>query len=218
MNKKFLRRSFLQGFACFCLLVGTSFAQAEKSRLAPENASEAQANLRWPPERIIDKIGVTAGMAVAEIGAGRGRIVVYLADRVGPQGKVYAEDIDSDALRHLAERCLRVGFTNVEVVLGDVTDPKLPEGTLDLILIVGSYQHFSDPVALMLNARPALKENGTVAIGDRFAEKDGPNGVSEETMKRQMIDAGFVFERVDKSLEDNKLYIYLFRPRRTSSP
>jgi len=195
------------------VLVGMAFPQAGQSRVAPENANEARANELWPPAMIMDIVGVSAGMTVAEIGAGRGRNVVHLADRVGPHGQVYAEDIDAEALRHLAERCRRVGFSNVVTVLGDVADPKLPPGALDSIVIIGSYQHFEDPVTLMRNARAALKKDGVVAIVDRFAAKDGPYDVSEETMKTQMKDAGFVFERLGKSLEAGQGSVYLFRLR-----
>jgi ubiquinone/menaquinone biosynthesis C-methylase UbiE len=188
-----------------CLLAGTLVAQVEKDRLAPENANEARLNGLQPPGKVMDIIGLAAGMSVAEIGAGRGRYVVHLADRVGPEGKAYAEDIDGDALRHLAERCRRGGFANVETILGDPTDPKLPPGALDLIFVISSYHHFGDAVALMSRARAALKTTGRLAIAEWIPE------TPSERMTAQMERAGFVLERIDKSLEANELYIYLFR-------
>jgi len=189
-------------------------AQTERNRLAPDNEREARTNERQPPDKVMDIIGLGVGMSIAEIGAGRGRVVIHLADRVGPAGKVYAEDIDADALRYLMERCRRSAFNNVETILGDVADPKLPLGALDLILIVGSYQHFADPVTLMRNARGALKANAHVAIVDRFAEKDSQYAVSEKTMLTQMERAGFALQRIDESLETTGGgYVYLFRLR-----
>jgi len=136
-----------------------------------------------------------------------------LADRVGPEGKIYAEDIDGDALRHLAERCRRVGFANVETILGDPADPKLPAGKLDLIFVISSYHHFGDPVALMSKARAALKPTGRLAIAEWVPPKEGRGeGTTPENMRAQMENAGFALERIDKSLEANDLYIYLFRP------
>ena len=135
-------------------------AQMQSGILEPENANEARLNRLQPPDQVMDAVGVEPGMVVAEIGAGRGRYVVQLAVRVGEQGKVYAEDIDGAALQHCENRCRRWGLENVETILGDVIDPKLPEGELDLIFIISSYGHFSDPVALMRNARPALKPDG----------------------------------------------------------
>ena len=197
---------------CACLLAGTALAQAPNSRTAPENANEARLNKLQPPDKVMDIIGASAGVTIAEIGAGWGRYVVHLAERVGPEGKIYAEDINGDALRHLAERCRRVGFANVETVLGDPNDPKLPAGKLDLIFVISSYHHFGDPVALMSMARPALKPAGRLAIAEWVPEKDGRGeGTPPEKMQAQMESAGFALERVDKSLEANDLYIYLFR-------
>ena len=185
---------------------------AERDRLAPETEAEARANALQPPARVMDILGLATGMNIAKIGAGKGRYVVHLADRVGPEGRVYAEDIDAEALRHLVERCRLGGFANVEVILGEATDPKLPRGALDLIFIVGSYQHFSDPVALMRNARTALKKGGRAAVVDRFAARDTRYDVTEKTMFDQMEKASFVLERIDRSLEaGGGGNIYLFK-------
>ena len=86
--------------------------------LAPENANEARLNRLQPPARVLDAIGVRPGMTVAEIGAGQGRYAVQLAVRVGTNGRVYAEDIDADALDHLRRRCQRWGLENVDVIHG----------------------------------------------------------------------------------------------------
>jgi SAM-dependent methyltransferase len=192
--------------------LAVSVSARQDSRVAPENANEARLNRLQPPGQVMDIIGAAAGLTIAEIGAGQGRYVVHLADRVGPKGRIYAEDIDADALRHLAERCRRVGFTNVETVLGDPDDPKLPAGALDLIFIISSYHHFGDPVALMRNARQALKPTGRLAIAEWFPEKDGRGeGTPPERMRAQMESAGFTLERIDKSFEANEFFIYLFR-------
>lgn len=208
-----MKKSTLGVLAGAGLILATAVAQAPNSRVAPENANEARLNGLQPPGQVMDIIGAAAGMSIAEIGAGRGRYVVHLADRVGPEGRIYAEDIDGDALRHLAERCRRVGFANVETILGDPADPKLPDGMLDLIFVISSYHHFGDPVALMGKARAALKPTGRLAIAEWVPPKEGRGeGTTPERMRTQMEDAGFALERVDKSLEANDLYIYLFRP------
>jgi L-ascorbate metabolism protein UlaG (beta-lactamase superfamily)/SAM-dependent methyltransferase len=186
--------------------------QTESDRLAPETEAEARANRLQPPGRVMDIIGLSPGMIVAEIGAGKGRYVVHLSDRVGPEGRVYAEDIDAESLRHLEDRCQRGGFANVVTVLGDVSNPRLPAGSMDLIVIIGSYQHFSNPVALMRKARAALKKDGRAAIVDGFAARDARYDVSEKTMFGQMDKAGFVLERIDRSIEAaGGGLIYLFK-------
>jgi SAM-dependent methyltransferase len=131
---------------------------------------------------------------------------VQLAERVGGRGKVFAEDIDAAALNHLRGRCDRWGLTHVSAVLGTVTDPRLPAGALDLIFVISSYHHFEDPVLLMRNARAALKPGGRLAI----AEWLGDAGTRPEVVETQMKAAGYRLERIDRSLEANNLYIYLF--------
>ena len=151
-------------------LAGLSLSAAAQSGqgpegvLDPENANEARFNRLQPPDHVMDAIGVSPGMVVAEIGAGRGRYTVQLAVRAGEKGKVYAEDIDIAALNYLESRCRRWGLRNVETILGDVKDPKLPATSLDLVFIISSCHHFDDPVALLQNARPALKPDVKLAI------------------------------------------------------
>jgi|GEM_PF-594872 len=215
------KRSALWLLAFAICLAATASQQPGRDRLAPANANEARLNRRQPPGQVMDIIGLKPGMAVAEIGAGRGRYVVHLADRVGPEGKVYAEDIDASSLHALELRCSRGGFGNVETILGEVTDPKLPLASLDLIFVISAYHHFSDPTALMRNARPALKPGGRVAIAEWIPEPGGRGeGTTPEKMKAQMEGAGFVLERIDKSLEANELNIYLFKlpPPQSGTP
>jgi len=189
----------------FFALDGTGISQDRQSVLASENANEARLNRLQPPDQVMDAIGIEPGMVVAEIGAGHGRYVVQIAVRVGKTGKVYAEDIDAAALRHLERRCAKGGLENVEAILGDVTDPKLPEGELDVIFVISAYHHFSDPVALMKKARPSLKPDGIVAIGEWL------NATSPEQIETQMKAAGYKLDRTETSLAKNNLYIYIFR-------
>ena len=173
--------------------------------LAPEDANEARLNGLQPPDQVMDALGIRPGMIGAEIGAGRGRYVVQLAVRVGESGKVYAEDIDAEALRHLDRRCERWGLTNVMSVLGDVTDPKLPDKALDFIFVISSYHHFSDPTTLLGNARSALKPEGILAIGEWL------RSTSPEEIEAHMSAAGYTLERTETLLEANGMYIYVFR-------
>lgn len=185
--------------------VSAPFAQDTQNVLSPETANEARLNRLQPPDQVMDAIGIRPGMVGAEIGAGRGRYVVQLAVRVGESGKVYAEDIDAEALRHLEGRCARWGLINVETILGDVTDPKLPDGQLDFIFVISAYHHFADPIALLRNARAALKPEGMLAIGEWLSS------TSPEDVEAQVSAAGYRLERTETFLESNDLYIYVFR-------
>ena len=126
----------------FFASVATGIAQEKKDVLTPESTNEARLNRLQPPDQVMDAIGIKPGMVVAEIGAGHGRYVVQIAVRVGEIGKVYAEDIDAASLQHLERRCERWGLEHVQAILGDVTDPKLPEGELDVIFVISAYHHF----------------------------------------------------------------------------
>jgi ubiquinone/menaquinone biosynthesis C-methylase UbiE len=163
----------------------------------------------------MDAVGIVPGMAVAEIGAGRGRYVVQLAARVGETGQVYAEDIDAAALRHLERRCETWGLDGiVESILGEKNDPKLPEGELDLIFVVSSYHHFSDPVTLLRSARPALKPGGRLAIVEWLPWSDSDReGTTPEEMEAQMNAAGYELVSTERLNEDKPLNIYIFLPK-----
>jgi ubiquinone/menaquinone biosynthesis C-methylase UbiE len=196
------------------LLAVSSAGLAQEARgvLAPENANEARLNRLQPPDQVMDAIGIGPGMVGAEIGAGRGRYVVQLAMRVGESGKIYAEDIDAASLRHLEQRCARWQLANVETILGDVIDPKLPDDELDFIFVISSYHHFSDPVALLRNASPALKPGGVLAIAEWIPENErDTEATSPQQMEVEMNAAGYQLERIETFLEANHMYIYIFR-------
>jgi ubiquinone/menaquinone biosynthesis C-methylase UbiE len=206
----------LARIACVALLSAlsvTTGAQVPRGALEPEDANEARLNRLQPPDAVMDAIGLKQGMTAAEIGAGRGRYVMHLANRVGAQGRVYAEDIDASALSHLRDRCRKWDIRNVEIVVGDVTDPKLPAWTLDLIFIISSYHHFQDPVALLRNARAALKPDGVVAIGEWAPAGGGGEYVTPEQMISQMGAAGFRLERLDPLLKASGMNLFIFKLR-----
>ncbi len=87
---------------------------------------DAARDAELQPERVMDAIGIRPGMVVGEAGAGRGYFTFKLARRVGETGKVYANDIDNDALAHVRERCRDESVRNIETVLGEVADPPFP--------------------------------------------------------------------------------------------
>ena len=139
-------------------------AHRDQQTLRQVEEFEKRANATNSPEQIMDLVGVEAGMVVGEIGARHGRIAIPVARRVGPGGRVYANDIDAAALGLLRERCDAAKITNLETVVGKVDDPLFPKGALDMALIVWTYHEVSQPAALLKNLAPALKPGGTVAL------------------------------------------------------
>lgn len=154
-------------FSAVVAIPGRSAVAGQQS-LRQVEEFEKRANATNSPERILDLVGVEAGMVVAEVGARHGRIAIPMARRVGPRGRVYANDIDADALALLRERCAAEKVSNLETILGKVDDPLLPKATLDLVLMVWTYHEVSQPAALLENLVRAVKPGGTVALVEPF--------------------------------------------------
>src|SRR5579871_2971557 len=97
------------------------------------------------PDQALDAIGIKPGMVVADVGAGTGYMSLRMARRVGPTGKVYANDLQPEMLSKLRANAERDKLSNVETVQGVENDPKLPKNTMDLVLLVDVYHEFSEP-------------------------------------------------------------------------
>jgi len=115
---------------------------------------------------VMDLAGIAPGMTVADIGAGEGYYTVRLAQRVGRQGRVLAQDIDPDALRSLGLRIERERLDNVSIKLGAVDDPRLPADSFDRVLLVHMYHEVAEPYAFLWRLRPALRSGGSVIVVD----------------------------------------------------
>jgi ubiquinone/menaquinone biosynthesis C-methylase UbiE/ketosteroid isomerase-like protein len=172
---------------------------------------EKRLNKRQPPVKIIDAIGAAPGMAIGEVGAGTGRMTMWLAERVGPSGKVYANDIDEERLDDLKKRCERDGFDNVEIVVGETEDPKLPAGALDIVFMINVYHHLDNPVPLIRNILPSLKPDGVLAIVEcdpdkvDWGEEEGCNRKAD--VKKELKEAGFEVVRIETFLNEDNIYI-----------
>jgi ubiquinone/menaquinone biosynthesis C-methylase UbiE len=176
---------------------------------------EKRLNERQPPLQILDAIGLKPGMVIGEVGAGTGRMTMWLADRVGESGKVYANDINREYLEHLRERSRRDGFENIEIVLGGVENTRLPAGALDMVFMINVYHHLDNPLPLLRNILPSLKPDGTLVIVECDPEKvdwgkeEGCTG--RKDMAKELSEAGYGLLRTETFLnEDN---IYFARPR-----
>jgi SAM-dependent methyltransferase len=116
------------------------------------------------PEGALDAVGIKPGMTVADVGAGVGYITLRMAKRVGPSGKVYANDIQPEMLTELQNNAARAKFSNIRTVLGTGTDARLPAGQMDLILLVDVYHEFSQPPKMLQSLREALKPDGRLVL------------------------------------------------------
>jgi len=175
------------------------------------DAWEANQTSYQPPDIVLKAIDIKEGMTVGEIGAGRGRYSVILAEAVGNTGLIYANDIDREDLDYLDLRCERDGITNITTIRGKELDPLLPDNKLDMIFIVNSYHHFSSPVELLQNAAPALKASGTLVIIEGVPGRYG-RGSTHATPKEDLISQikkeGYSFEHVAAELQRDDIYIF----------
>jgi len=122
------------------------------------------------PGALLDCLELKPGQVVADIGAGSGYFSRRMAKSVAPTGKVFAEDIQPEMLNLLTNRMTAGGITNVIPVIGTVADPKLPEQSIDLVLLVDVYHEFEFPYEMMSNICRALKPAGRVAFVEYRAE------------------------------------------------
>ena len=142
-------------------------------------------------ERVMNLLGVKAGMIVADIGAGSGYYTVRLARRVGPTGHVYAEDVVPDYLERLAQRVRSEGLTStVTLVRGDPHDPRLPPGSLDLALLVHMYHEVQQPYGLLWNLRPALRPHAKVVIIDA-RKQTAAHGTPPDLLRCELAAVGY---------------------------
>ena len=154
-----LVRTCVLGFFAL-MLTGSGWRQKEHQHRHDPPRQEERDRDRWYwqlPEQVMNTIGVEKGMDVADIGAGYGYMTFRLARRVGPEGRVYANEIDERFTRELEARCKDEGVDNVTVILGTDTDPKLPGNTMDLVLMVNVIHLVDEPVDFLRRIQPTLK-------------------------------------------------------------
>ena len=116
------------------------------------------------PEAMLDALKIAPGSTVADVGAGVGYTSLRIARRVGPEGLVLATDIQPQMLKMLASNARTAGVENIRPIRSTATDPKLPEGEVDLILMVDVYHECTDPEATLRGLRKALKPGGRLVL------------------------------------------------------
>jgi ubiquinone/menaquinone biosynthesis C-methylase UbiE len=141
------------------------------------------------PDLIMDAMGIADGSVVADIGAGSGWFTIRLARRVGPQGTVFAEDVQQEMINAISRRVSREGFNNVKPVLGTINDPKLRALSLDAALMVDSFHEVdaNDRVTMLANLGKALKPQGRLGIVDFRLDGTGPGPAPEERVSPDVV-------------------------------
>lgn len=208
------RRATLGLLAALSLLAGTLAC----SRLAGQN-SGPERDAWQHPEQVLDALGVKPGYAIADVGCGRGYFTFKLASRVGPGGKVYAEDLQDDEIAEIRRQAKEKGLTQIEAITGTPDDPHLPAGALDVVLIVDAFHEMHEYDAILTAIYRALKPGGLLALIDGKADPGKPredyysrHRMPEEMERHDAERNGFHFLRAEPGFtrpEPHKDYYFL---------
>jgi 2-polyprenyl-3-methyl-5-hydroxy-6-metoxy-1,4-benzoquinol methylase len=113
---------------------------------------------------MLANLGVKRGMTICDMGCGNGFYTVQMAKMTGAGGHIYAVDIQPEMLKMLNDRADEQGVTNISPILGTYTDPRLPKGKIDMILLVDVYHEFSHPEQMLAAMREALSPDGVCVL------------------------------------------------------
>jgi predicted methyltransferase len=185
----------MKGLLATAMLTGVALLSAplaaQHARLfPPEQLGQLEGSDRdaWQrPDQIMDALLIGEGSTVADLGAGGGWFTVRLAERVGPNGRVYAEDVQAEMIQAIERRMAREGLEKiVKTVLGTQTDPKIPE-LVDAVLIVDAFPEMTQPVTLLRNLAKSLKPAGIIGIVNFKKDGGGPGPKMEERVDPERV-------------------------------
>lgn len=169
------------------------------------------------PEMVLQAMELREGMTIAEIGTGTGYFARRLAKAVGPTGKVYGVDIQPEMLDLLKKNAAQEGIQNIVPLLGTETDPRLPAGGIDRILMVDVYHEFQKPEPMLAKIRESLAPGGTVTLVEYRAEGDTASHIlkdhrmSAEQVLTEWNAAGFELANQIETLPSQHLFIFSTR-------
>jgi SAM-dependent methyltransferase len=167
------------------------------------------------PGQLVRHLGIKSGMTVADIGAGSGYYVVRLSPIVGPQGRIFAEDVTPDYLQRLRKRVSDLGLQNVAIGVGEPHDPRLPPDAVDVAILVHMYHEIAQPYALLYNLVPALRSGARVGIVDAL----GPiakHGTPPGLLRCELAAVGYREISFDR-LTGSDAYVAIFTPPSVAS-
>jgi len=153
------------------------------------------------PEKAIAQFNLKPGMMIGDVGAGTGYYSIRMAKLVGPTGVVYANDIQPGMLEKLNAKAAEANVQNVVTVLGSESDPKLPAGKLDLVIMVDVYHELSRPQRMLQGIRESLKPGGRLVLLEYRKEDPSvpirpEHKMSVAEVKAEVLPEGFTYEKV----------------------
>ena|SRR3982751_203972 len=157
------------------------------------------------PEKALATLHLRPGMFVGDVGAGTGFYSLRMAQMVGPNGKVFSNDIQAPMLERLQKNAAAHNIHNIETALGTESNPNLPVNTLDLVVMVDVYHDLSRPQRMLDSIRGSLKPDGRLVLLE-FRKEDPTvpirpeHKMSVDEVKAEVIPEGYQFEKVVDTL------------------
>ena len=148
--------------------------------------------------KIMKLANIESGSKVADIGCHEGYFTTHLASKVTDAGQVYAVDVRKDRLDRLREHLKERKLTNVKVVLGDYDNPRLPEATLDVVVIMDTYHEMDDYMQILKHVKKSLKPDGRIVILEKL-KMHIKNGSRKEQTLEHTLSAKYVKEELEKA-------------------
>ncbi|HXK06733.1 MAG TPA: methyltransferase domain-containing protein [Verrucomicrobiae bacterium] len=174
---------FCIGVIAACGLFAQVAAQANSGYKTEDQRKNVANTLADPardekqkPAELMRYMGLQPGMTVADVGTGVGYMLPFLSRRVGPDGKVLAEDIFDDFLASAKQRAENQKLANVTFIKGTDTDPMLPEGAVDMVLVLDVYHHFDYPEKMLAAIHKSLKPEGRLVIVEYYKRSEAMPG------------------------------------------
>ena len=144
-------------------------------------------------EKTLERIGLKSGQCVLEVGPGPGRLLIPAAQKVLPGGEVVGIDIQPGMIERLKARAKTAQITNLSAILGDATQPIVPESSFDVVFLVTTLGEISDRAAVLAQCFRVLKPGGVLSVTEMFPD---PHYQSRSTVKRLANEAGFQFRSI----------------------
>lgn len=137
---------------------------------------------------LLANLPLKTGMTVCDMGCGNGFYSLPIAQAIGKRGRVLAVDIQVEMLNMLRERMESESIENITPILGSMYDPRLPENSVDLVLLVDVYHEFSHPEQMLAAMRRSLKPDGKIVLVEyRGEDPDVPIRPEHKMTKEQIM-------------------------------
>jgi ubiquinone/menaquinone biosynthesis C-methylase UbiE len=172
------------------------------------SASAAQGTGSLPTARIFDALALRSGATVCEVGAGDGELSIAAADRVGSRGQVYTSELGDERLKTLRDKVAAAKRPNIQVVAAGADHTNFPDAACDALFMRNVYHHIESPGPMSASLAASLKPGGRLAIVDftppgaeaplpADRDQDNMHGVTPDSVRRELADAGFVAQKTE---------------------